>query len=327
MTNSISRRAVAKGAAWAVPAVTIAGTMPAFAASTTCECPEYGNLIAVPWTEENRNYWQFNGTETRALKWGIYPTKAQCDSCSPYYGYTNLSNMKAEGGNTGLPPRTNGNDSIIHLGQNPASTNFPAYFPSNQYLNLWNQTISGDKYPDSPLGVRPNSIGAGSIINVKIERLDDNIVHYADSWIMHPTDEHRVKENTYGSWIGGTTTNRAINGEAGVGAQLPYVRINDDYMGATSNEYWSYLRMQNDPIPDDTDKSEWARTGTHTVVNGKDVFEFNIEVMHNIDDFRSGSHIVSFETRLRRSSRTQQRDREHRAPAKPDQLPPCCQSR
>ncbi|WP_106817259.1 hypothetical protein [Janibacter massiliensis] len=37
MTSTISRRTLAKGAAWTVPAVTVGAAAPAFAASTTCQ--------------------------------------------------------------------------------------------------------------------------------------------------------------------------------------------------------------------------------------------------------------------------------------------------
>lgn len=72
----VSRRALAKGAAWALPSIAVAGAAPAFADST---CPE---LIAVPWSR----LWdgtkaEFGGNNTY-IAYVMYPTSDRSGSQS-----------------------------------------------------------------------------------------------------------------------------------------------------------------------------------------------------------------------------------------------------
>lgn len=147
-SHPISRRTVAKGVAWTAPAISIAASAPALAASTTPDrCPEpktFGELVAVPW----ENTWaasQFTGTAQRYQPWVIYPTSApvRCDPATGTFLPHSITNATP---NSGVgEPLVNGQ-----------STSFPPVYPTND--NAYNG--NSREHPDG--------VGKGAVITVTV---------------------------------------------------------------------------------------------------------------------------------------------------------------
>lgn len=262
---SINRRTLVKGAAWTAPAIAATAAVPAYAASlsTNQDICRYGKLVAAPWS----NVWEsrkFNGKVEEDVEWAVYPT-SNCTANAQYMSIdNNFSAVQAAN------PLAN---------SNARQNSWPPFFPTN-----------GNRMADVNSVDGVNGTGQGNIIHVTIENVAGDV-----NYVETPTGNARfLFEAKDGDPAYGP------NGYRGRGANVPMIRLNDDFKGAntTYSKLYNYLRFADGPMPAKNTMWTWAYGNHYKTAEGRDGWSWDIEVMSNIAHGDAGASVVSFMTRL-----------------------------
>ncbi len=263
---SINRRTLVKGAAWTAPAIAATAAVPAYAASSSTEPQQdvcrYGKLVAAPWS----NVWEarkFNGKVEEDVEWAVYPTS----NCTSAPQHINIDNS--------FPAAQAANPYY----ERTAQGTWRPFFPAN-----------GNRMADVRSVDGVDGTGQGNIIRVTIENVAGD-VNYVDT----PTGSDRFLfqakdgDPAYGP-----------NGYRGRGANVPMIRLNDDFKGAntTYSKLYNYLRFADGPMPAKNTMWTWAYGEHYKTAEGRDGWSWDIEVMSNITAREAGADVVSFMTRL-----------------------------
>lgn len=256
--QEIKRRTLAKGAAWAAPAILASSQIPAYAASssTSPDSCEYGKIVSAPWFSP----WpvNYNGSAAKEIDWAVYPT-SKCSSGAQALSISNSFPKSQAGAPTG----------------NPSSTYWPPTYPAG-----------GSTIPDYNSVSGVNGVGAGEKIYVTIENVAGDV-----NYIETPTGDQRF------IFSGGAGA-YSSNGTRGAGANVPMIRLNDDFKGYKNPTTFSYLRFSQAPIVEKTSIHTWGYGDHYTTAEGRDGWRWEIESMSNITNGNAGAAVVSFMTRL-----------------------------
>lgn len=263
-TPQIQRRTLARGAAWATPVILASTAVPAFAASAPQvedDCT-YDKIVSAPWSNVWPSQGNFTGAVAKELEWAVYPAS----SC--------LTGLQAFSFDNSLPTAQAGNP----LASSSATANtWPPTYPAggNQMADI-----------NSVNGI--NGVGQGAIISVTIENIAGDVVYQPT-----PTGSYRFIFANGGAAY-------SSNGTRGAGANVPMIRLNDDFKGAdtTYSKLYNYLRFADAPMVTKNTMHTWGYGNHYTTADGRDGWSWDIEVMSNIANGRAGASVVSFMTRM-----------------------------
>ncbi|WP_030015677.1 hypothetical protein [Curtobacterium sp. S6] len=247
-----------------MPITVAASGVPTYATSrpTKDRCTPFGVIVAAPWFSSWPAQGNFTGQSAKDLEWAVYPT-SNCTEQPQSFGFTN-SFPKVQAAN---PLATSGARNGM----------WPPVYPAGGNPDADYSSVDG-----------VNGTGQGQQIRVLVENIAGE-VNYRPT----PTGNDRyIFQNGQGAYTS--------NGTRGQGANVPMIRLNDDFKGTNSpySRLFGYLKFPGAPEPSKSTPWTWAYGEHSTNAAGRDQWTWTIELASNITTGQAGASVVSFMTRM-----------------------------